>query len=250
MIPETNYRPNSIIVKPEHSSGSGIGAKKLWGVPLKEQREGESEVVDGFTRRKEQSKEDIRRAAWELFGQFGVEKVTVADIASKAGVSQATIYNNFGSKDTLAREFVTAMVDQLVQRVEKVISPDKPYREKMLAFIQFLSEILGHGRPSEIDATVFTSSSDLRNDPLIKSIRDSAQDQVADLLLGLVREGKEQGQISPDLSEEAFRIYFLAFMDIFTDPQLQHRFDSDPKLARDLGSLMMCGLYDPLAGLG
>lgn len=215
---------------------------------MKEQRVGESEVMDGFTRRKEQSKENIRQAAWALFGQFGVEKVTIADIARKAGVSQATIYNNFGSKDALAREFVTAMVEQLVHRVEEVISTDQTYQEKMLAFIRFISEITGHGRPIGTDVTVFASSDDLRNDPLIKSVRDSAQDRVADLLLGLVEEGKKQGQISPDLSEEAFRIYFLAFMNIFTEPQLQRRFFGEPELARDLGSLMMYGLGDRLVG--
>jgi AcrR family transcriptional regulator len=213
---------------------------------MKEQPVGESEVVDGFTRRKQQSKDDIRRAAWQLFGQFGVEKVTIADIARKAGVSQATIYNHFHSKDSLAREFVTAMVEQLVQRVEEVISTDQTYLEKMLAFIQFISEITGHGRPIGTDVSVFTSSIDLRNDPLIKSVRDAAQDRVADLLLGMVQEGKEQGQISPDLSEEASRIYFLAFMDIFADPQLQHRFYGEPQVARDLGALMMHGLYNPL----
>jgi len=32
------------------------------------------EKVNGFTRRKEQSKEDIRKAATELFRQFGIER--------------------------------------------------------------------------------------------------------------------------------------------------------------------------------
>jgi len=45
--------------------------------------------MDGFARRKEQSKEDIRRAAEELFSRFGADKVSVNDIARKAGVSQA-----------------------------------------------------------------------------------------------------------------------------------------------------------------
>jgi AcrR family transcriptional regulator len=67
--------------------------------------------MDGFARRKEQSKEDIRKAAWELFSQFGVDKVSIADIAHKAGVSQATIYNNFSNKESLAREFVTNAVE-------------------------------------------------------------------------------------------------------------------------------------------
>jgi AcrR family transcriptional regulator len=201
-----------------------------------------SEAVDGFTRRKEQSKEDIRKAARELFSQFGVEKVSVADIARKAGVSQATIYNNFGSKETLAREFVTTVIDQLVNRVQEILTPDKLYWEKMTAFIQFIAEIIAHERPSEADGTVFTSSFDLLNDPEIKKIRDSAQEKMTNLLLGLVQEGKAQEQINLDLSEEALGIYFKAFMDIFTAPQLQHRFYHDPKVVQDLGLLMIYGL--------
>jgi AcrR family transcriptional regulator len=198
--------------------------------------------MDGFKRRKEQSKGDIRKAAWELFSQFGVEKVSIVDIARKAGVSQATIYNNFGSKEDLAREFVTTVVDQLVNRVEEILTPEKLYQEKMAAFIQFIAEIMTHERPSEADGTVFTTSFDLLNDPEIKKIRDSAQDKMTNLLLGLVHEGKAQGQIDSNLSEEAFGIYFKAFMEIFIDPQLQYRFYSDPRLVQDLGSLMIYGL--------
>jgi AcrR family transcriptional regulator len=198
--------------------------------------------MDGFTRRKEQSKEDIRKAAWELFNQFGVEKVSIVDIARKAGVSQATIYNNFGSKEILAREFVTTMVEQLVNRVQEVLSYDKPYWEIMAVFIQFISEMMANGRPFEVDMTGFTNSYNLLNDPEIKKIRDSATERMTNLLLGLIHEGKEQGQIQPSLSEDAFRVYFKAFMDIFIDPQFQYRYYKDPKLVQDLSSLMIYGL--------
>ena len=127
--------------------------------------------MDGFERRKEQSKEEIRKAAGELFSQFGVDKVSIADIARKAGVSQATIYNNFGSKEALTREFVTMMVEQLVHSVQAVLTPEMPYGEKMAAFIQFLSAILTHERPSLAAVPIFTSSIDLQNDPEIKKIR-------------------------------------------------------------------------------
>jgi AcrR family transcriptional regulator len=199
-------------------------------------------MTDGFTRRKEQSKEDIRKAAWELFSQFGVEKVSMVDIAVKAGVAQATIYNNFGSKEALAREFVTTVVDQLVNRVQEVLSHDQPYWEKMAAFIQFISEMMASARPPEGDVVWFTRSYDLQNDPEIKKIHDSAQERMTNLLLELVRQGKEQGQINSNLSEEAYRVYFKAFMDIFIAPQFQNRYYKDPQLVQGLGSLMIYGL--------
>ena len=198
--------------------------------------------MDGFARRKEQSKEDIRKAAWELFSQFGVERVSIVDIARKAGVSQATIHNNFGSKETLVREFVTTMVDQLMDRVQEVLSYEKPYWEKMAAFIHIIAEMMANGRSSEGNVTGFTNNYALQNDPEIKKIRDSAKGKMTGLLLGLIREGKEQGQIHSDISEDGLLVYFKAFMDIFIDPQFQQQYYKNPKLVQDLGSLMINGL--------
>ena len=208
----------------------------------KERREDRPVKMDGFARRKEQSKRSIRKAAWELFCQFGVERVSIAAIARKARVSPATIYNNFGSKETLAREFVTTMIDQLVRQVQEVLAPDRPFQEKMAAFVQFISEIMARHGPSAADGAVFTTSLDLQNDPEIVEIRESARIKMIKLLLGLVQEGREQGQANPDLSQEALHVYFGAFIDAFTDPQLRYQFASDPKIVQDLGSLMIYGL--------
>ena len=69
-----------------------------------------------------------------------------------------------------------------------------------------------------------------------------AQEKMTGLMLGLIQEGKEQGQVNPDLSEEALRIYFAAFMDVFIDPELQQQYYHRPELIRELGSLMIDGL--------
>lgn len=201
--------------------------------------------MNGFARRKEQSKEDIRRAAAELFAQFGVDKVSIASIARKAGVSQATIYNNFGSKEALAREFVAAAVDGLVNRVQAVLTPEKPYKDKIAAFVQFLSTTTKSARPAGAAAPIFGASRDLLEDPEIQKVRSAAQERMTDLMLGLVREGKQQGQVSRDLSEDALSVYFGVFMDVFTSPELRSRFAQRPGLARELGELMLYGLSGP-----
>ncbi len=199
--------------------------------------------MNGFARRKEQSKEEIRKAAAELFAQFGVDKVSIAEIARKAGVSQATIYNNYGSKDALAREFVASAVDNLVNRVQAVLTPEQPYADKIAAFVQFLSATTAGARPAS--DPVFGVSRDLLDDPEIKKVRSAAQEKMTHLLLGLVREGKAQGQVYPGLSEDALSIYFAVFMDVFISPQLQRRFAQRPELAPELGKLMIYGLRGP-----
>jgi AcrR family transcriptional regulator len=203
------------------------------------------EQTDGFARRREQSKEEIRRAAWALFSRFGVERVSVTDIARKAGVSHGTIYNNFGSKGALVREFVASVIDQLVDRVREVLAPEIPFREKMAAFLALISEMVAHEDASTVDATVFTGSIDLLQDPEIKRIRSAAQERMADLLLALVQEGREQGEIRPAVSDAALRIYFRAYMDLFTDTHLQHQFDHNVALVEELGTLMLHGLTGP-----
>ncbi len=198
--------------------------------------------MDGFARRKEQSKEEIRKAAWELFSQFGVERVSMADIARKAGVSQATIYNNFGSKEALAREFVSRSIEQLVQRVQDVLAPEQPYWDKLAAFIQFLAGVMAQEQPSPADSAIFTRSFDLLNDPEIQKIHTAAQEKMIQLLMGLIQEGKQQGQVEAELTDEAYGIYFKVFMGIFTDPALQPGFARNPRLMGDLGRLMIYGL--------
>lgn len=198
--------------------------------------------MDGFERRKEQSKEDIRKAAWELFNQFGVEKVTIANIARKAGISQATIYNNFSSKDALVREFVSGSVEHLVVRAQEVLGPDLPYREKMGAFLQFIASMMASGHPNTAEKIILANSVDLQNDPEIKKIRLAAQEKMTGLMLSLVAEGREQGQVDVSISEDALVFYFEAFMEVFSHPELQARFFARPSIVQELGMLMMFGL--------
>jgi len=131
--------------------------------------------MDGFARRKEQSKEEIRKAAWELFSRFGVDKVSMMDIAHKAGVSQVTIYNNFGSKEALAREFVSVMVEMLESRVQEIVAMEGSYLDKMAAFFQFISAMMAGGRPSASGGAVFAGNAEGGYDPEIKEIRMTTQ---------------------------------------------------------------------------
>jgi AcrR family transcriptional regulator len=52
-------------------------------------------------RKKQQTREDIARAAMKLFTKRGFDEVTVADVADAAGVSEKTVFNYFPAKEDL-----------------------------------------------------------------------------------------------------------------------------------------------------
>jgi len=87
--------------------------------------------MNGFEHRKEQKKESIRRAALELFQVYGFRKVSISDIASKAGVSPVTIYNHFGSKDELVHDIVKTVFLSYIEKYRGIIKGEKTFPEKL-----------------------------------------------------------------------------------------------------------------------
>lgn len=65
------------------------------------------------TRRRLQTRGDIIRSAFELFGQRGYETVSMDSVAEAAGVSRATLFNYFPQKELILREIAAARAEKL-----------------------------------------------------------------------------------------------------------------------------------------
>jgi len=186
--------------------------------------------MDGFERRKEQSKEDIRRAAAELFTRFGADKVSVNDIARQAGVSQATIYNNFGSKDELVHDYCRTVGNQIASRFREILVWKKSYVEKFQGFLQSFIDIADRYK-IEIERSETKPSRDAIGREIENSFRE------------FIKEGKEQGNLRADLSDEAVMTYIKFFQQgISNNPEIRDRMRRDANFTGDLLSLFMYGI--------
>lgn len=91
--------------------------------------------------RKQRTTDALLRAAEEIFSDRRMDEVTVEEIAERAGVSYATIYNNFGSKAGLHAAVVERALDVNWQFTKRAFSPDKTPVEQMYAaaeeYLQF-----------------------------------------------------------------------------------------------------------------
>ncbi|WP_326938278.1 TetR/AcrR family transcriptional regulator [Alkalihalobacillus alcalophilus] len=87
--------------------------------------------MNGFERRKEQKKKNILEASLALFKEYGIQKVSIAEIAQKANVSQVTIYNYFESKDNLVQHVFKYYVDLVWEEQKALFDLDLPFKEKL-----------------------------------------------------------------------------------------------------------------------
>ncbi len=72
-------------------------------------------------------KDDVIQSAKELFTTYGYKKVSMDEIALKAGVTKKTIYAYFKDKDELFKYFVTEEIKNMKNIIEKNEKSNEPY---------------------------------------------------------------------------------------------------------------------------
>jgi len=86
--------------------------------------------------------ERLLAAADELFYAEGVHVVGVDRIVVRAGVTKATLYSTFGSKDELVRAYLENHFRRRQARVAKVLAAHNAPRERILALFGEVEDLL------------------------------------------------------------------------------------------------------------
>jgi AcrR family transcriptional regulator len=87
------------------------------------------------------ARERLLAAANELFYEEGVRTVGIDRVIERAGVAKASLYNAFGSKEDLVREYLQVRHDARVDRMTRGLARYDSPREKLLGVYDVLGEI-------------------------------------------------------------------------------------------------------------
>jgi AcrR family transcriptional regulator len=92
----------------------------------------------------------ILGAALEAFSERGFHEATLDEVAARAGVSKALIYEHFASKRELTRALLDTYVHELLGRLAEAIAAAEPGEERMRtgvdAVLRFVEERPGAWR--------------------------------------------------------------------------------------------------------
>ncbi|WP_042220621.1 TetR/AcrR family transcriptional regulator [Oceanobacillus manasiensis] len=157
--------------------------------------------MDGFERRRERKKQSILDAALRLFMEFGVQKVSMNEIATKAKVSQVTIYNYFKNKERLVEEVIHYYVDQVWQESDAVLKSDLPFPKKIekLIFNKKESADSIHENFYQHFMKAYTAG-----DGYMEKL---VTNEAIPKMMRFFDEGKSEGYVDPTISNEAILFY-------------------------------------------
>lgn len=150
----------------------------------------------------EKSKRDlIIAAAIRLWRKsHNVNKVSLAEIASAAGVSPTTIYNNFKNRQGLVNAVVQQIIREIIEQQWSIINSPLPIPLKIQKMVATKAAVISDLKNELMEK--------LSEDPQIKQALDDAyQKEINPMMSRLIEEGKEQGYIRRDIPEEAVILY-------------------------------------------
>ncbi len=190
--------------------------------------------MDGFERRREQKKKNILQAALSLFLKYGVQKVSVAEIAKEAAVSQVTIYNYFESKDNLVHEVIIFYTDTVWQKYyEEIFESDLSFSEKITKIIFEKKETAEEIHPDFYQYFMKEYANG------ISYMEKLYTEQVLPKFIELFNEGKAEGLVDPTLSNEAIIFYIQMFKEYF---QREDAYEKALPITEDLTKLFFYGI--------
>jgi AcrR family transcriptional regulator len=190
--------------------------------------------MNGYERRTKTKKEKIQVAALDLFCTYGTEKTSVNEIATKARVSPATIYNYFGSKEGLMKETIKSILEDSWKAKKELWESDLPFPELIKHAISMSEDFFDRTNLDTVKA-IFDS------DPQIKKLADDFNQNSYPYLVGkFFEKGRREGYIRKDISLEAATIYLKMYQDVLMQPGIIN--NQNKNLINELVDLMIYGL--------
>jgi len=178
-------------------------------------------------RKKQETRLQIADAARRLFLERGFEAATVTDIAEAAGVSPATVFNYFPTKEDLLYNRLESFEEELLDAI-KGREPGEPILAAFARFVTRPRGMLASGEP-EAGERLRAISRLISDSPALLAREQQIYEGYTDALARLIAEetGARPGDVAPRVAANAMIGLHRALVDYVRRQSLQD--DADPK---------------------
>jgi AcrR family transcriptional regulator len=155
----------------------------------------------------------IVAAARTMFFQRGFLRVTADEIAAELGISKATLYKAFPSKEEMLGAAVREVINEMAARVERLIGDDSPgFVEKMVALFTFLGTRLSQFGPLLLGDIQKSAPG------IWKEIDEFRRDKIFRNFKVILEAGRREGFFREDVDLDILLQMFISLIQEFVNP--------------------------------
>ena len=181
-------------------------------------------------------------AALEVFAEKGFHNATIAEIARKAHVSEATVYEYCGSKEDLLFSIPEEITRSSVERVESILPFIKGAENRLRAVVYGYYQVY-RDNPQYSSLVLL----DLKhNRKFMQTEGYHMVRKAAGILLGVIKEGIESGEFRSDIDTQLVRSMVLGTIEhVFFRWHLMERQEELPDFVDRVMDIIMGGIREP-----
>lgn len=142
------------------------------------------------------TKNKIVEQSLKLFFNYGIQHITMDDIAEKCGISKKTIYKYFENKDDLLHQIIELQVKELKEVINKNQQKKINALEELNLFFKYIN-----GLSRNISATFGKELKKYHSSIFIKVIKYK-KTIILPFVLKNIKKGKEEGLYKKNLNAE------------------------------------------------
>ncbi|MFY4774110.1 TetR/AcrR family transcriptional regulator [Metabacillus sp. RGM 3146] len=199
--------------------------------------------MNGFERRRQLKMTQIKKAAFTLFSQYGVQKVNIHDIAKKANVSQVTIYNYFGSKEALLLDVLKTFFEEQMHFYNELLEKNISFKEKIEHLMKNKIEVANSLNDNLYDY-ILHDEGEIKNLVIQYESKHSIP-----FFQKFIELGKKEGVIHKDLSLETVMFFINSFTnEAYKHPEFIMNYDTRNQVTKELLQMFFYGLAGESGG--
>ncbi len=145
--------------------------------------------------KKERQRRRIMATTVALIRERGFEATTVDEIVRRVQISQPTFYNYFAGKEDVLREVALGLITHWARRVSEQLQGRQPVADKLRLLYDRMARGMSADKPLWRAIVLADALNPLRNPR-----QREAEAGLQELLVWLLAQGQQQGEISKEFS--------------------------------------------------
>ena len=160
-------------------------------------------AANTYRAHRERQRRRILSAAGRLFDERGIDRVTMAEITSAAGLRASTIYQYFSNKDDIVWAILGEVLEEMATKAKAATERARTALDKITALLEVIADTLVNS-PAKVRFTAQFDAMYARHWPAERLLTLEAQINPLGFqyFAVLTREGIADGSLRPDLDPD------------------------------------------------